>query len=92
MIIRNKKNGTNVLAFRVGVKNVRVPIRAGEEVNIYDLVEFDQVINKPDFTARGWFEIIEKQDSPIVSEEETTLEKAEKEVKKYASEKNEENN
>jgi hypothetical protein len=87
MIVKNKKNGTNILAYRTGVVNVRVPIRAGEQVEIPTLLNFEQVINKADFDDnRGWFEIIKLENTV---ETESSLEKAKKEVKKYASENNE---
>lgn len=82
MIVRNKKNGTNILAFKSGVQNVKISIRGGERVDIPNLTDYSQVINKADFEKRGWFEIVE---SPKI-EEETSLDKAKKEVKKYASE------
>ena len=92
MIIRNKKNGTNTVAF----ENTRVIIKAGETVNISSLIDFNQIINKADFGLRGWFEIIEvaevaKEDKKEISlekstKEETSLEKAKKEVKEYSSE------
>jgi hypothetical protein len=87
MIIKNKKNGTNVLAFKEGVQNVRVIIRAGETVNIPHLVEFNQVINKSDFDKqRGWFEIIKEESKKITEVKDSILEKAKKEVNEYASE------
>lgn len=82
MIVRNKKNGTNILAFKSGVQNIKISIRAGERVDIPNLTDYSQVINKADFEKRGWFEIVE---SPKI-EEETSLDRAKKEVKKYASE------
>lgn len=88
MIVRNKKNGTNVL----NLKNGRVSIKGGETVNIPNLTDFDQVINKADFGQRGWFEIIEEAVSIEVEEkkkekkEDTSLEKARREVREYTSE------
>lgn len=85
MIIKNKKNGTNILAFKNGTQNIRVIIKGGEEVNIPQLKDFSQVINKPDFLDnRGWFKIIEEKKEEEV-EEITGLEKAQKEVKEYTS-------
>ena len=94
MIIKNKKNGTNVLAFRGEVENVRVIIRAGEVVNIPNLVDFDQVINKADFENRGWFEIINEENKveTVSEKKETNLERAKKEVEEYASNKKTKNN
>ena len=82
MIVRNKKNGTNILAFKSGAQIVKVTIKAGERVEISNLVDYNQIVNKADSEKRGWFEIVE---SPKI-EEETSLDKAKKEVKKYASE------
>ena len=82
MIVRNKKNGTNVLAFQ----NVRIAIRAGEIVDIPALTDFSQVINKQDFGMRGWFEIVNKVGA-VTEKIETNLEKAKKEVKEYTSKK-----
>jgi hypothetical protein len=81
MIIRNKKNGTNTLAF----ENTRVIIKAGETIDIPSLVDFNQIINKADFGLRGWFEVVEKTETLKIKKEETSLEKAKKEVKEYTS-------
>lgn len=87
MIIRNKKNGTNILAFG----NSRIIIRGGETVDIPSLTDFNQIINKEDFKNRGWFEIVEGVNAITTKEiKETNLEKAKKEVKEYTSEKNKE--
>ena len=103
MIVRNKKNGTNILAFG----SSRVIIKANETVDIPALINFEQIINKADFTQRGWFEIVVKnEDIKVIekeriteveianiiedsaeTEEETSLEKAKKEVKEYTSKK-----
>lgn len=85
MIVKNKKNGTNVLVYKNDAQIVRVTIRAGEQVTIQELTEFEQVINKADFQSRGWFEVVEeiKKTSEV---KETSLEKAEKEVREYISE------
>ena len=86
MIVRNKKNGTNVL----NLKNGRVSIKGGETVNIPDLKDFDQVINKSDFGQRGWFEIVEEvvevEENKKEKKEDTSLEKARREVREYVSE------
>lgn len=87
MVIKNKKNGTNVLAFKSGIQNIRVIFKAGETVDIKSLIEFNQIINKADFVNRNWFEIIEvKAKVEEIIEEDSSLEKAKKEVKKYTSE------
>ncbi len=82
MRIRNKKNGTNVLAF----ENTRVIIRAGETVEIPSLVDFNQITNKADFEKRGWFEIVKEEVKATPTTSETSLEKAKKEVKEYTLE------
>jgi hypothetical protein len=89
MLIKNKKNGTNVLAFRAGIQNVRVPIRAGEEVDIPALTDFEQIINKADFTTRGWFEIVEKKETPIVTTKTTVKEKKVEKIEEVVSEEKE---
>lgn len=84
MRIRNKKNGTNILAF----ENTRVIIKAGETIDIPSLVDFNQITNKADFESRGWFEIVNEEIIPVENvsvENETSLEKAKKEVKEYIS-------
>lgn len=84
MLVRNKKNGTNILAFQ----NTRVIIKAGETVDIPALTSFDQITNKADFDKnRGWFEIVENTNTSTTVTKETSLEKAKKEVKEYTSEK-----
>jgi hypothetical protein len=84
MLVRNKKNGTNILAFQ----NTRVIIRAGETVDIPALTSFDQITNKADFDKnRGWFEIVGSENISTPVTEETNLEKAKKEVKEYTSKK-----
>lgn len=82
MIIRNKKNGTNTLAF----ENTRVIIKAGETIDIPSLVDFNQIINKADFGLRGWFEVVASTENIKKEIKETSLEKAKKEVKEYTSE------
>lgn len=88
MIVKNKKNGTNVLAFREGIQNVRVIITAGEVVNIPALTEFEQIINKSDFEDnRGWFEIIaEEIKKEVVIENKIKKEEKVLEAKKEISE------
>ena len=65
MIVRNKKNGSNVLAYREGIQVVKINIRAGEQVEIKDLNDFEQIVNKADFLARGWFEIIDESKGDV---------------------------
>jgi hypothetical protein len=91
MVIKNKKNGTNVLAYKEGAHFVRFPMKAKETVNISNLIDFDDIINKQDFGPRGWFEIVTEK---VVSvKKDSALEKAKKEVKEYTSEEeNKENN
>lgn len=92
MVIKNKKNGSNVLAYKNHGVVTRVSIGSGEQVNIPNLSDFSQIVNKGDFeVSRGWFEIIKENNSVVVEEKkintETTLEKAKKEVIEYTSEK-----
>lgn len=92
MIIRNKKNGSNVLAFGGN----SIIIRGGEVVDIAALTDFNQIVNKADFGKRGWFEIIEKKEIVIedkkntIEDTETDLEKAKKEVIEYVQKNKEE--
>lgn len=85
MVVRNKKNGSNVLAFKASLQNVRVMFRAGETIDVKTLVEYNQIINKADFEKRGWFEIVSVEIKQVEIEE-SNLEKAKKEVKNYTSE------
>lgn len=95
MIIKNKKNGTNILAYKNHGVVTRVSIGSGEQVNIPHLSDFSQIVNKGDFeVSRGWFEVVKENNSEVVVEEkksktktETSLEKAKKEVIEYTSEK-----
>jgi len=94
MVIKNKKNGSNILAYKNGGIVTRVEIGAGQQISIPGLSNFSQVVNKGDFeTGRGWFEIVNENNSTVVEEKkvkeknETTLEKAKKEVIEYTSEK-----
>lgn len=84
MIIKNKKNGTNVLSYKTGAKVAKVIITGGQQVNIPSLEKFNQIVNQADFTKRGWFEIVSKPE-----EKESLLEKAKREVGKYTAEKEE---
>lgn len=90
MVIKNKKNGTNVLTFRDGANFVRFPLKAKQTVNIANLLDFENIINKQDFGPRGWFEIVTEKVLSI--KKDSALEKAKKEVKEYTSEENKENN
>ena len=87
MLVRNKKNGTNILTFQ----NTRVIIKAGETVDIPALTSFDQITNKADFDKnRGWFEIVESKNINAPVTQETNLEKPKKELKEYTSKKTKE--
>lgn len=84
MKIRNKRNGTNTIAYKIGGATKSEIIPAGSVVNLTDLTDFNQIVNKHDFN-RGWFELIEDSDSEkIVSD--STLEKAKKEAENYSAE------
>lgn len=97
MKIRNKRNGTNTLAYKVGGVTKSEIITSGSVVDLKDLVEFNQIVNKHDFTIRGWFEIIEESKEKVVLESasaeenketlDSTLEKAKKEAVKYSADK-----
>lgn len=90
MIIKNKKSGTNVLAYRQGLKFVRLSIKAHQVIDIPELTDFEQIVNKTDFeNNRGWFEVVENKKKEA---KETILEKAKKEAKEYASETDKEEN
>lgn len=85
MVVRNKKNGSNVLAFKASLKNNRVVFRAGEMIDIPTLTDYNQIINKADFEKRGWFEVVSVENKKEVIVQESNLEKAKKEVKNYTS-------
>jgi len=86
MIVKNKKNGTNILAYKDSGIVTRVTIGSGQQVNIPHLFDFSQIINKGDFeVSRGWFEIV--SEDIIEVKKETNLDKAKNEVIKYTSEK-----
>lgn len=91
MIIKNKKNGTNILTYKDGAQNICVPILGGEIIEIPSLVDFSQIINKSDFhKTRDWFEVVEEKKESITEKKESTLERAKKEVQEYTSTKNKE--
>ena len=54
MKVRNRRNGTNTIAYKVGGIAKSEIITSGSVVNLTDLTDFNQVINKQDFN-RGWF-------------------------------------
>lgn len=83
MIVRNKKNGTNVLAFG----STKIILRGGEIANIPELTDTNDIINVADFKNRGWFEIVENKEVEV-SNQESNLEKAKKQVKEYAENSN----
>lgn len=84
MKVRNRRNGTNTIAYKLGGVTKSEIIPAGSLVNLTDLTDFNQVINKQDFN-RGWFEFIEenKKEELIFNSE---LEKAKKEAENYSTE------
>jgi hypothetical protein len=85
MLVRNKKKGSNVLAFKASLQNIKVMFRAGETIDVKNLENYNQIINKADFEKRGWFEILSVENKKVEIEE-SNLEKAKKEVKNYTSE------
>lgn len=84
MKVRNRRNGTNTIAYKLGGVAKSEIIPAGSVVNLTDLTDFNQIVNKQDFN-RGWFELIEenKKEELIFNSE---LEKAKKEAKNYSAE------
>lgn len=85
MKVRNKRNGTNTIAYKIeGVTKFEV-IPADSVVNLFDLNDFDQVINKQEF-SRGWFEIIEEEENQVNLVADSVLEKAKKEAEEYSEE------
>jgi len=85
MKIRNKRNGTNTLSYKVGGVPKSEIIPAGSDVILNDLTDFNQIINKQDFD-RGWFELIEESKNEIITFD-STLEKAKKEAEIYSADK-----
>lgn len=84
MKVRNRRNGTNTIAYKVGGIAKSEIITAGSLVNLTDLTDFNQVINKQDFN-RGWFELVEENKiEEIVFN--SALEKAKKEAESYSAE------
>lgn len=93
MKVRNKKNGKNSLAYKVeGITKSEI-IPADSIVNLSDLKDFNQVVNKKDFIL-GWFEFIQEdvqenilEDTQVEMFTDSLLEKAKKEAEKYSEEK-----
>lgn len=84
MKVRNKRNGINTIAYKIGGVTKSEIIPAGSVVDLASLTDFNQIVNKHDFN-RGWFELIEESKSEkIVSD--STLEKAKKEAENYSAE------
>ena len=84
MKVRNKRNGTNTIAYKVGGITKSEIIPSGSVVNLPDLIDFNQVVNKQDFKI-GWFEFIKEDIQVEVAD--SVLEKAKKEAEKYSAEK-----
>lgn len=86
MTIKNKKHGTNTIAYRNGVSIKREIIPGGAVVSLSDLIDLSQVINKQDFN-RGWFEVVnEAVVETKFEKEKTSLDRAKKEVEEYTEE------
>jgi hypothetical protein len=84
MKVRNKRNGTNTLAYKLGGVTKSEIIPAGSVVDLFDLNDFNQIVNKHDFN-RGWFEILKEENkSELVAD--SILEKAKKEAEEYSEE------
>jgi hypothetical protein len=83
MKVRNKRNGTNTIAYKLGGVAKSEIIPAGSVVNLTDLTDFNQIVNKQDFN-RGWFELLKenKKEELIFNSE---LEKAKKEAENYSA-------
>lgn len=87
MKIRNKRNGTNVLAYKAGATIVKQIIPGGAVVEITNLISLSQVVNAQDF-KRGWFEVVAEEKAPVqeVQVKVNKLEKAKKEAEEYSEE------
>jgi len=84
MKVRNRRNGMNTLAYKVGGIAKSEIIPAGSVVDLIDLNDFNQIVNKHDFN-RGWFETIKEENkSELVIN--SVLEKAKKEAEEYSEE------
>ena len=84
MKVRNRRNGTNTIAYKVGGIAKSEIIPAGSVVDLIDLNDFNQIVNKHDFN-RGWFETIKEENkSELVIN--SVLEKAKKEAEEYSEE------
>jgi len=74
----------NTLAYKVGGITKSEIIPAGSVVDLLDLNNFNQIVNKHDFN-RGWFEAIKEENkSELVIN--SVLEKAKKEAEEYSEE------
>lgn len=74
----------NTLAYKVGGVTKSEIIPAGSVVELPDLNNFNQIVNKHDFN-RGWFEILtEENQTNLVAD--SLLEKAKKEAEEYSEE------
>lgn len=87
MKVRNKRNGTNTLIYKIGGVAKSEIIPSGAVVNLINLNDFNQIVNKQDFN-RGWFELV-KDDSEIKIVSDSAFEKAKKEAEEYSTEKEE---
>jgi hypothetical protein len=87
MTIKNKKHGTNTIAYRNGASIQRAIIPGGSVVSLVDLIDLSQVINTQDFN-RGWFEVVSEVNvvTTKIEKEKNSLDKAKKEVEEYTEE------
>lgn len=85
MKVRNRRNGTNTIAYKLGGVTKSEIVPAGSVVDLNDLTDFNQIVNKSDFN-RGWFELV-KENKEKEEVFESTLERAKKEAEKYSAEK-----
>lgn len=75
----------NTLAYKLGGVTKSEIIPAGSIVNLVDLKDFNQVVNKHDF-KRGWFEFVQEDSIQVELVTESVLQKAKKEAENYSAE------
>ena len=85
MKIKNKKNGTNVLAYKVSGVTEKIIIPSGAIVDLVNLIDLNQIVNKKDFNI-GWFEVVKESQLQEVKNN-NILDKAKKDAEDYSKEK-----
>ena len=73
MKVRNKRNGTNTLAYRSGASVLKAIIPGGSVVDLVNLTSLEQVVNQQDF-KNGWFEILKDEVKKIEEKVEESIE------------------